>query len=299
MANLLSQTQSATGILSGVANIAGALGGLLVASPQFTVGYQPNNPVSSGFSLSNALSNLLNPAPKSLLFHYEGEQTVALESDITDHFIESNVAIQDQIALRPVIITTHGFIGELNNVPPPALAALQTVSQTLTTIGAYTPGLSATAINSYNTAFQAYQTAQALLNSASSAWSSLTGTGGESVIGSNGLNKQPNQNLQQTMFQQFYGYWNTRTLFTVQTPWAVFQSMAIYKLRAIQSEETNVITDFEVTFKQIRTASTVTTPSPITSSIFGAQAAAATQLGTQTPAASALTQTSALSGAQN
>ncbi len=282
---LLNNNQAATGVLSLTANVASSLSNLIVASPQNTIGYQPTNPVSSGFSLGNALSNLLNPAPASLLFHYEGEQTVSLESDITDHYVEDNTAVQDQIALRPVIITTHGFIGELNNVPPPALAILQTIAQKLQTLSPYTPQLSISAIIAYNNAFQIYQSSQALVNAASSAWSSITGSGGESVIGSNGLNAQPNQNLQQTMFQQFYGYWNSRTLFTVQTPWAVFQNMAIYKLRAIQSEETNVITDFEVSFKQIRTASTLLGLPPILSSVAAGQSASATQLGTQTPTA--------------
>lgn len=302
MANLLSTASTAAGGLSLLSNAASSLSNLIVASPQTTIGYQPMNQTGNNSSLASkigsalGLQNLLNQTPKSLLFHYEGEQTVSLESDITDHYIEDNTAIQDQIALKPVMITTHGFIGELNNVPPPALAALQNVAQKLTVLNPYVPNISTTAINAYNTAFQAYQTANALVNSASSAWSSLAGTGGESVIGSSGLNKQPNQNLQQTMFQQFYGYWNTRTLFTVQTPWAVFQNMSIYKLRAIQSEETNVITDFEVTFKQIRTASTLLTQPKVQSSVLAAQASAVTNLGTQAAQAGGPTVQAATSG---
>lgn len=47
-----------------------------------------------------------------------------------------------------------------------------------------------------------------------------------------------------------------RTLFTIQTPWAIFEDMAILNLRAIQDESTRMITDFEVSFKQINIAST-------------------------------------------
>src|SRR5271170_7629799 len=109
-----------------------ALSNLIVVSPQSTTGYQPQNPPSASGVISTAQQ------PPAILFHYEGEQTVALESDITDHYIEDNTAIQDQIALKPVMITTHGFIGELNDVPPSFLSLLQSASQKLTTISAYT-----------------------------------------------------------------------------------------------------------------------------------------------------------------
>jgi len=67
---------------------------------------------------------------------------------------------------------------------------------------------------------------------------------------------QSNQTKQQIYFQQFYGYWQSNTLFTIQTPWAVFQDMAIENLVAIQDADTRMITDFNITFKMIRFAST-------------------------------------------
>lgn len=224
-----------------------ALSNLLLVTPQQTIGYQPQSVPQSPLVGAQA-------AP-ALLFHYEGEQTATLESDITDHYIETNIAIQDQIALRPETVTTQGFIGELNDIAPPGLAAIQSVANKLTTIGSYVPGLSATALNAYNEAFLAYQTVANVANTAVSAVGSLSGSSGESVINGQGISGQANQTKQQVMFQQFYGYWLSRTLFTVQTPWAIFQNMAIKSLRAVQSAETRMITDFEVTFKIIRTTS--------------------------------------------
>lgn len=244
--------------LSGVSQIATtavSLGNLILVSPQKTVGYQPQN----------APSWERNTAPqgKSLLFNYEGEQNVTLTSDITDHYIENNTAVQDQIALKPIMITTQGFVGELNDIPPGALAILKTAADKLTTISAYAPSLSTTALLAYANAFQLYQAASSISDSAISTWSSINGTGGETVINgsttaTNGAinGAQPNQTQQQIYFQQFYAYWQNRTLFTVQTPWAIFQDMAIQSVRALQSAETRVITDFEVVFKQLRFAST-------------------------------------------
>lgn len=226
--------------LSSLANVttsATALSNLILATPQANSGYQPqNSPTKNG---TNA------QPPKSILFHYEGEQTFTLDSDVTDHVIEDNTTLQDQIALKPEVVTTHGFIGELNDVPPAALALLKTAADKLTIIGAYTPALSVTAINAYNEAAFLYSTASNTANAAVSAWSSLTGGG-----------SSPNQTKQQLYFNLFYGYWQSRTLFTIQTPWAIMTDMVLKTVRAIQSEETNVITDFEVTFKKLRFATT-------------------------------------------
>lgn len=232
-----------------------ALSNLILVSPQKTVGYQPQNAPSWKKDTTQQ--------PPALLFNYEGEQTVTLSSDITDHYIENNTAIQDQIALRPEIITTQGFVGELNDIAPAALQPIKSLAEKLTTVGAYVPSLSATALLAYANAFQLYQVASNTLNAAVSTWSTINGGGGQSVINGGGIVSQPNQTKQQIYFQQFYGYWKNRTLFTIQTPWAIFQDMAIQSLRAVQDAETRVITDFEVTFKLMRFASTLTATNPL------------------------------------
>lgn len=249
---ILAGTATATAALAQGTNLLNSLGNLLIASPKRTQGYQPqSDPTDEG------LVSSLTPPP-SILFHYEGEQTVTLTSDITDHFIEDNTALQDQIALKPVVITTHGFIGELNNVAPGALGTLKQAANTLTSISSYIPAITPTAQLIYDQAFAAYQLTKSIGNSAIAAVSSLIGAGGESVI--SGLDEEVDvvsgQNEQQTYFQLFYGYWTKRTLFTVQTPWAIFQNMAIQSFRAIQDAETRMITDFEVSFKMINVAST-------------------------------------------
>lgn len=263
--------------LAPLTTTATALSNLVLVSPQKVIGYQPQN----------ASDDITAEQPPSLLFHYEGEQTVALESDITDHFVEDNTAIQDQIALKPETITTHGFVGELNNVTPSALQILKTAADKLTVIGAYTPVLTAAAILAYNEAFLLYQVGSNAANSAVAAWSSITGNNGENEIDSNGIaTNHPNQTKQQVYFQQFYGYWKNRTLFTVQTPWAIFKDMAIKSLRAIQDADTRMITDFEVTFKMIRTAETQFSFGSLLSSRAGIQSASLTDLGTSKPVSS-------------
>lgn len=242
--------------ISNAASAATGLSNLLLVSPNSTQGYQPQNPYNS----SGLIQSLNLQQPETILFHYEGEQSAGLTSDITDHYVEDNSAVQDQIALKPVIINTLGYIGELNDVLPPSLQALKTAANALSAVGSYAPQLSVTAQEAYNEAFAAYQIASNLANSAVNAWNTLNKQANpnedSNVIFSN------TQNKQQAMFSKFYGYWTNRTLFTVQTPWALFKDMAIVSLRAVQGADTRVITDFEVSFKQIRNVQSAINSSP-------------------------------------
>lgn len=278
-------------VLAPVTTAATALSNLVLVSPQATIGYQPQNgPTANGSTA---------PQPPAFLFNYEGEQQVTLDSDITDHYVENNSAIQDQWALKPEGYTTRGFIGDLNDIAPKALQPIQAIAERLTVIGAYTPDLTETALLAYNEAFFAYQVAANAANSAVAAWNSvgnaITGDndGGESVINGQGLQKQTNQTPQQLAFQQLYGYWRNRTLFTVQTPWAVFQDMALMKVHPIQDGDSESVTDFELTFKLMRFADTdlnsLQTGPAIQTDInnfqgrAGEQASPETNLGTQSP----------------
>lgn len=214
-----------------VATAAKSLGGIILVTPNVNKGIQPQN------SSTNVADQ--NQQQKTILFDYEGENSVTLKSDITDHYSENNESLQDQIALQPTIISTQGYIGELNDVVPDLLAPIKAVADRLGPLSAYTPALSETAIIAYNQAKTAYDIAMLLRTVAVSAW----GT-------------SDNQNKQQKKYQEFQGYWKNRTLFTVQTPWAIYKNMAIDELRAVQDPDTRVLTTFEVRFKEIRFATT-------------------------------------------
>lgn len=229
--------------LSNVATGINALSNLIAVTP-YSYGINATQQTSAFLDGSFTTSKI---SPPTFLFDYEGEQTVTLESDITDHYIEDNTSIQDQIALKPEMITTHGFIGELNDIPPnTAFQIAKIVAEKLTVISAYTPALSAAALLAYNEAFYAYQIASNALAAAQSLGNLLSGTA-------------QNQTKQAKAFQKFYGYWANRTLFQVITPWGSFANMAIKTLRAVQDPDTKVITNFEVTFKKMKFASTTAT----------------------------------------
>jgi len=193
----------------------------------------------------------------SLMFDFEGENSVILKSDITDQFIEDNTSVQDQIALKPEMVTVHGFKGELANTFPAGLPPATQVQAILGAIGAFQPGFSKSATNVINGVAQDYQAVTSAVNGAVSAWSTINGGLTETVIASGGiLATGAVQTKQQLIFSQFYGYWRNGVLFTVQTPWAIFSPMAIEEIKFTQDEKTNTITDVFITFKMMRFVST-------------------------------------------
>ncbi len=234
--------------LSQITTTAIDLSNLILVNPQDDIGIQPQ---AQGTETQN---------PAKFLFNFYGEQSVTLDSDITDHFVEDNTALQDQIALRPELITGSGFIGELTDIAPAgALSILKTAADRLTVISGYVPTLSVSALLAYNTAFQAYQVAKLAQGAAVSAWNSISGTGGVATpINTDTFDPatQPTQTKQQIAYQMFRGYWKQRRLFTVQTPWAIYKDCAIKTLRAIQDADSEQVTEFQVTFKPISFAKT-------------------------------------------
>lgn len=275
--------------LAPLTTAAQSLSNLVLVTPESTQGMAPQNPANPDGTPSTL------PKPPTLLFHYEGEQSIILESDITDHYIEDNTAVADQIALKPERYTVRGYIGELNNVAPTFLEPVRAAAEKLTNIGAYAPQVSVTAALAYAEAFFLYQTSKNVANAAVSAWKTISNlsTGGQAqtVISSSGIKVGNAQNEQQMAFQQFYGYWRNKNLFTVQTPWAVFQNMAIERIRPTQFDESRMVTEFEITFKMIRVASTIATGglSRATSFLDGraaAQASPGVDLGVSSPVSS-------------
>ena len=244
-------------------NAATSLSGLILAIPETlqrdNIGIQPMVP---GSQVNEGLSKYYK-SPQNFFFHYQGEDTIDLQSDITDHYVEDNTAIADQIALKPERIKTEGFVGELNDVAPRYLTEAKTIAEKLTLIDGYLPGLSATALRAYNIAFQGYQVGVGAMNSGVQAWTSINDssvstnviTGSETPEQLAELKKSTKyQNEQQRAFQLFYGYWKQKQLFTVQTPWAIFRNMVIESIKASQNGDTDQVSTFSVTFKIMRFA---------------------------------------------
>lgn len=178
------------------------------------------------------------------VFDIMGPEEIALEADITDHYVEANYAIQDHIAIRPEKYIMRGYVGDLSNTLERADTAQLGALQTLALVPGFSPDFVQGALEVYESILVAYQNARNVVQQAQSLYQLFNQKGTAST-------------KQQAAYNYFYGLWATRQLCTVETPYQVFENMAIESVRPVQNEETKSFSDFSVTFKKIRTASTI------------------------------------------
>lgn len=219
-----------------------------------------NNPAAKPF---NSLTNLVDlastagemyvVAPENIesdvyLFDTRGEEEAVLESDITDNWVEDNKVMQDHIGLRPITITLSGYVGELTNKLPKEFEDLEkeNINAKLSSISPFLPKLTTQAQYIMNRAQEVYQVYEKADKTIGRVEEALEGTRVPKDI--------PNQ---QAIFDKFYQLWEKRGLYTVYTPFGVFDSMAIQSVHARQEEDSAYISEFRVTFKKIRIAGKV------------------------------------------
>jgi len=171
------------------------------------------------------------------------DEEISLDSDITDHYVEQNYAIQDHIALRPVRFSLKGLVGEQVDTIPNSLASIFTQVTGLSTLGGLTPQFNIQDAQFYAKVNDVVQLGTNVLKQVKNVFQLFD-------------QSSTTTNKQQTVYQFFYNMWKTRQLCSVETPFAVFENMAIESVRAYQSGDTNLISEFVVTFKQIQTTST-------------------------------------------
>jgi hypothetical protein len=186
------------------------------------------------------------------VFDFLGEEEITLESEITDHYTEDNSSIQDHIAQKPIRYVCKGYIGELFNVFPNAILSILTSVQTLDAIPSLQPVFSSQASQVYDQLAAVGDQAVNVIGQAQSLNALISGI-------------STTANRQQNAYTTFLNLWQNRVLCTVETPYQVLYMMAIERVTPVQNENTQIITEFTVSFKQIRLATTLTsTPLTIT-----------------------------------
>lgn len=189
-----------------------------------------------------------NPPPgiAGFIFDVVNDDTSELESDITDHYTEENSAVQDHIALRPEVVTVSGSVAEVVRAVP-TIRRVATTPNPLPIIPSLTPLLAPSA--------EAAQVAT--VATASQEQASITST--QTLYGyyQSRLPQQPNQTKQQVAYGYIYQLWKGRQTFSVETPWGFFTNMAIQSVAARQGPESRFVSDFDITFKKIRTVKSV------------------------------------------
>ncbi len=212
------------------------------------------------------------------LFDIPEEEEMNCRSAITDHYVEDNTAIQDQIALAPEEFTLRGLVAEVVAVVPTPEAQAR-VANPLPNNDAQAP------------AFTDYQNQQSEVTLVAINGKKLATASAGSLweFYQNRAPRPPSQTRQSRAVLYFYEMWKGRQLFTIETPWGFVANVAILNFVPRQSEETKGQSSFTVTFKKIRTSGSASVAAGLLAGRAALQMAPVTNDGTagQTPVSAA------------
>lgn len=180
------------------------------------------------------------------VFSIPQTETINLQAQITDHWTETNVAIQDHIALEPIKITLTGIVSEVIWTKDKAAAAAEQAIQRAMEVPALRPAID----QQTGQYLAAYDEGRRQYDSALKSYKTL-----DDLY----KNNQVSDTKQAEAYKTLSRYFFTRTLCTVNTPWQFFTNMAIESLSVSQDETTKDMSTITVTFKQINSISVVAT----------------------------------------
>lgn len=206
--------------------------------------------IDSAISASNTLVSVAGTVGiAGFVFDICDDETIELDADITDHYVENGTAVQDHIALRPERVTVRGLVGEYRHIVDGNPTKLQKATKKLTTLASYLPPLSDAASAIYK-GLQGKNESAALTALTNSTVSNIGNTAMDLYKAYKNVNIP--QTEQQKAFIFFEALRNNRSLFTIQTPFRYYTDMAVESLRTTQSGFSRDQSDFEVTFKKMR-----------------------------------------------
>lgn len=168
-----------------------------------------------------------------------GDETLTADSDVTDHYVESNIAYQDQISIKPKIYTVNGEVGELVwYQKDPISQTFGQVSQRLEGVISFLP-IRSKGFNQFKKkAMKAFQ----WIDTASNAVSKLANL---TEIGNN----------QQQAYMRLVEFRDARTPLIIKSPWGILKDYAITNLKFTQPKETKDKSLISITFKEFRVTS--------------------------------------------
>jgi len=184
------------------------------------------------------------------LFDVEGETSVNLTAEITDHYLEDNSAVQDHIAIRPKKLTLKGYVGELvHRNEEEDGAIIQKVTQKLTVASQYLPTLSAATKQIQDAKREALEDGVSLEDVRLDSINRITDY---YAFARNVLTPVSKQ---QQAYMYFKALHEGKFLVSVQTPFEFMNRMAIESVSAKQDEGSRFVSDFTIVLKEIRTVS--------------------------------------------
>lgn len=245
---------------SAVGLIAGASNGLQAGSAGLSLISATKALISSSSSAG------LPPGISGFLFDIPETETVQMKSNITDHYIETNSAIQDHIALAPITITLTGIVSDIVVQKSKLEQFTQQILDRLTPLGVLSPQQSQSARQALNEIQRLQSAAVAVANQ----FNDVAGL----------FSDNAGKNSQQKAYSTLEGMFLNRKNLSVETPWKTFTSMAVESCSFSQKEDSKNVSYISITLKQIRTVSALITTGTLGAGRRSAQASENTDKGT-------------------
>lgn len=184
----------------------------------------------------------LNMGAYGFLFDIIGDETIESTNQITDHYTEDNLAIQDHIAQGPERFALQGYVGEVTNVLEQGLQSIITSVDRLGIIDSFLPGFTLQATQFYSAISQTIGKVTNIIAQVQNAFDLFS-------------QKNTTATKQQAAYNYFKSMMRSNQPFTLETPYGIFENMYIESLRTKQEDDSRYISDFRVVFKKIRTLS--------------------------------------------
>lgn len=187
-------------------------------------------------------------------FHVSKSEQIKMENEITDHYIDTNSAVQDHIAQKPVTLTLNGLHGEY----------FYTVHQIKNIVGKVIPAISL--VKQFLPKFASETMKNKMKKLDSVKVQAIREDGGTPVF-KGGISKEvttfntldlwnmfqelyPLKSAQTRAFFFFEAMWKSRAVFSVETSWKHYDNMVIQSITALRDNNAD-ITDFTLVFKQL------------------------------------------------
>lgn len=199
------------------------------------------------------VSVLSNTGIAGFKFHLPESEQIKLQSEITDHYTDSNTVIQDHVARKPVYITLRGLQGDFFYSVNKIEDTLALVVPTMTLCKQFIPKISNATVQTklkwakYQKSLETAKEANkkmSLLDKTKEGWQTLNGVDLFRLF-------QEVYKLKSAQTRAFFyleAMWQSNKPFTVETTWRRYDNAMIENLIVLRDKNAD-ITDFTVTFK--------------------------------------------------
>jgi hypothetical protein len=177
-----------------------------------------------------------------------GDEEVSGENDITDHYVEENYAVNDHIAIKPLVFRLTGYVGEIRTQAPQYMGAVDKEVKRLNTLSPYLPKLTAQAQQIYNNLARYKQTADNVISTTKSSWD----------IFQNKIPLPEEGNRQRIVYEYFMQMRQSRRIISVEMPWGFIPNASILSV-SFSQRDSKFNSEVNLTVKEIRITQDLTT----------------------------------------